>query len=182
MGTVTTLPRGRALTRRDLDTMPDDGHRYELIDGTLVVTPAPSEQHQVIVVELTVVLHRACPRDMRVLVAPFDVALSDDTVMQPDLLVARRADFTERHLPVAPALAVEVLSPSTRHVDLSLKRARFESAGVPSYWVVDPAGPSLTVWELDQGRYVERAHVAADEEYAATAPFPVTITPALLLD
>ncbi len=47
MGTVTTLPRGRSLTRRDLDSMPEDGHRYELIDGCLVVTPAPTPRHQI---------------------------------------------------------------------------------------------------------------------------------------
>lgn len=182
MGTVTTLPRGQALTRRDLDTMPDDGHRYELIDGTLIVTPAPSERHQTILVKLTVLLHPPCPREMRLLFAPFDVALADDTVMQPDLLVARRVDFTDRDLPVAPLLAVEVLSPSTRHIDLSLKRARFEAAGAASYWVVDPDGPNLTVWELEEGRYVERAHVVGDEAYDATAPFAVTIVPARLLD
>jgi Uma2 family endonuclease len=182
MGSVTTLPRGQALTRRDLDSMPDDGHRYELIDGSLIVTPAPSERHQTVVLELSVLLHRACPRELKLLFAPFDVALADDTVMQPDLLVARRADFRAHELPVAPLLAVEVLSPSTRHIDLSLKRARFEAAGAASYWVVDPAGPSLTVWELDEGRYVERAHVVGQEAYDATAPFAVTVVPRRLLD
>jgi Uma2 family endonuclease len=182
MGTVTTLPRGQALTRRDLEKMPDDGHRYELIDGSLIVTPAPSERHQTILLRLAVLLDQRCPREMKVLFAPFDVALGDDTIMQPDLLVARRADFTDRELPVAPLLAVEVLSPSTRHIDLSLKRARFETAGATSYWVIDPDGPSLTVWELEEGRYVERAHVVGDEAYDATAPFAATVAPSRLLD
>jgi len=182
MGTVTTLPRGRALTRDDLETMPDDGHRYELIDGTLVVTPAPSFRHQGIVGEMFLVLRNACPSDLKVLLAPFDVALTNDSVLQPDLLVAWWSDFTDRDLPVAPVLAVEVLSPSTRRVDLTLKRSRYEAAGCPSYWVVDPDGPTLTAWELRDGEYVEVAHVTGEEAYAAIAPYPVIISPARLLD
>ncbi len=109
---MTTLPRSRPLTRADLDAMPDDGHRYELIDGALIVTPAPGLPHQRAVGELYVLLRSACPPELEVLLAPFDVALADDTVMQPDLLVARRRDLTMRDLPTAPVLAVEVLSPA----------------------------------------------------------------------
>jgi Uma2 family endonuclease len=182
MESVTTLPRSRPLTRADLDAMPDDGHRYELVDGTLVVTPAPSPRHQTVVGELFVVLRQAAPHEMRVFVAPLDVALADDTVLQPDVLVARRADLTVRELPAAPVLAVEVLSPSTRRVDLMLKRSRFEAAGCPSYWVIDPDEPSLTAWELQDERYAEVAHVVGDQEFAARTPYPVTVGPARLLD
>ncbi|HET6625951.1 MAG TPA: Uma2 family endonuclease [Nocardioidaceae bacterium] len=182
MGSVTTLPRGRELTRADLDAMPDDGHRYELIDGILVVTPAPSRRHQTIVVNLVVALKQGCPDDLQVLTAPFDVALSADTVMQPDLLVGRRADFTEKDLPAAPVVAIEVLSPSTRRVDLTLKRSRYEEAGCPSYWVVDPVGPSLTTWELRNGEYVETGHGSGEEQLAVTHPYPLRVTPARLLD
>lgn len=65
--------------------MPDDGHRYEPIDGALIATSAPSAAHQTVVLELAVLLRQQCPRDMKVLVAPFDVVLADDTIMQPDL-------------------------------------------------------------------------------------------------
>jgi len=181
MGTVITLPRGQPLTRDDLDAMPDDGHRYELVDGTLVVTPAPSFRHQVVAGELYLLLRRACPPDFYVLFAPFDVALAQDTVLQPDLLVARRADFTDRDLPVAPLLAVEVLSRSTRHVDHGLKRARYEAAGCPAYWVVDPDEPSLTVWGLAGREYQRQAHVTARERYTSTLPYEVSIVPAELL-
>ena len=109
MDAVTTLPRGRPLTRDDLESMPDDGHRYELIDGSLIVTPAPSVDHQRVLAALHLLLHAACPPDLEVLFAPVDVALAEDTVMQPDLLVARRRDLTQRDLPRAPALAVEVI-------------------------------------------------------------------------
>ena len=181
MGAVTTLPRGREFTRADLDAMPDDGRRHELIDGSLIVTPAPLLRHQRAVGELHLLLRRGCPPELEVLLAPFDVVLAVDTVVQPDLLVTRRSDTTERDLPVAPLLAVEVLSPSTRHIDLGLKRARYETAGSPSYWVFDPGEPTLTVWELVQGRYVERAHVTGDEVCAVTAPYPMTLRPSELL-
>ena len=180
MTTVTLLPQSRPLTRADLETMPDDGHRYELIDGALIVTPGPLTVHQGAVVELVFVLRAACPPGLRVLVAPFDVVLAEDTVVQPDVLVARRADLTARDLPAAPLLAVEVLSPSTRLIDLNLKRARYQAAGCPSYWVVDPAVPSLTAWELRGTDYVEVASVSDDQRFAATLPFAVTLTPSRL--
>ena len=181
MGTVTTLPRSRPLTGADLDAMPDDGHRYELIDGTLIVTPAPSATHQTVVLELAILLRNHCPRDLKVLVAPFDVALADDTIMQPDLLAARRQELTERDLPVAPVLAVEVLSPSTRRIDLTLKRSRLEAAGCPHYWVVDPSEPSLTAWQLKVGAYVEVGHVTGDQTLSVQDPFAVDVVPAQLI-
>ena len=181
MGDVTTLPRGQAYTRADLETMPDDGHRYEIVDGTLVVTPAPSLRHQIAVVNLVLVLSAACTDGLRVLTAPFDVALATDTVLQPDVVVARRSDLTERDLPTAPVLAIEVLSPSTRRVDLTLKRSRYEAARCTSYWVVDPDHPSVTVWELREGSYVEVAHVEGDEVLEVARPFPVAFTGAQLL-
>jgi Uma2 family endonuclease len=182
MGAVTTLPHSRPLTRADLGSVPDDGHRYELVDGALIVTPAPSLRHQTAVLELAVLLRAGCPAAYRVVVAPFDVTLGEDTVLQPDIFVARRADLTERDLPAARALALEVLSPSTRLIDLNLKRARYEAAGCPAYWVIDPDEPSLTVWELRDGIYVEVAQVEGEANVTASVPYDVTITPARLVD
>jgi Uma2 family endonuclease len=170
------------LTAVDLETMPDDGHRYELIDGTLIVTPAPVPRHQVMVGELYLLLRNSCPESLRVLLAPLDVVLAPDTVVQPDLLVTRRVDLTERNLPTAPLLAVEVASPSTRLLDLNLKKARYEQAGCPSYWVVDPDQVTLTAWELHDGQYVEVARVTGDEVFEARHPYPVRVVPADLLD
>lgn len=181
MDCVTLLPQSRPLTRADLDEMPDDGHRHELIDGALIVTPAPGRWHQTAVGELFVLLRAACPPDLQVLLAPFDVVLAVDTVVEPDLLVARRSDLTDRDLPAAPLLAVEVLSPSTRHIDLSLKRARYELAEVRAYWVIDPLEPSLTAWNLVQGEYAEQAHVAGDHLFVAGPPVHVEFAPAALV-
>jgi Uma2 family endonuclease len=175
------LPRGRALTRDDLAAMPDDGHRYELLDGVLIVSPAPKRLHQRASFRLSVLLDAALPPDLELLPAPFDVALADDTVMQPDLVVARSEDFTERDLPVAPLLAVEVLSPSTRGIDLLLKKDRLERAGCAHYWVVDPAEPSVTAWALTDGAYRQVTRAVGAEAFAVDDPFDVRLTPADLV-
>ncbi|HET7387897.1 MAG TPA: Uma2 family endonuclease [Nocardioidaceae bacterium] len=188
MGVVTTsseqvsgfplvLPRGRPLVHADLEATPDDGHRYELVDGTLIVSPAPRRLHQRAVVQLVMLLSEGCPDHLEVLVAPFDVTLAEDTVLQPDVLVCRRADLSDRDLPAAPVLAVEVLSPSTRRIDLTLKRSRFEAAGCQSYWAVDPDEPSITAWQLHKGEYVEVAHVTGEDTLSISDPYPVTIRP-----
>lgn len=187
MGAVETLwpsdhPRGGKFTRADLDAMPDDGQRYELIDGVLIVSPAPLWMHQRVAFNLARRLADVCPADLEVLVAPFDVALANDTVMQPDVLVASRTDYERRGLEgKPPVLGVEVLSTSTRGVDLTLKPYRLAKAGCPSYWVVDPDEPSLVAWDLQDGTYVEVGKAVGDEEFRATRPFEVCVVPADLI-
>ncbi len=87
----------------------------------------------------------------------------------------------DRKVTGLPVLVVEVLSASTRATDATLKRHVFEQAGVPSYWLLDPDVPSLTVLELRAGTYVEVASVSDDQSFAAERPFPVTIVPGQLL-
>lgn len=182
MGTVTALPQGRPLRRADLEAMPDDGHRYELLDGSLLVTPAPSWRHQRVVTRLWQLLTSAAPEaGLEVFVSPLDVVLADDTVLQPDVLVARRSDLGVRDLEAAPVLAVEVLSPSTRRIDLTLKKARYEAAGCPAFWVVDPDEPSVTAWTLHDGRYGEPVTVVGEQAWTASVPFVVTVRPADLV-
>lgn len=178
---VLGLPRGRALTRDDIDAMPDDGHRYELVDGLLIVSPAPSFRHQDLLLRLAVAMFGVIPDDLIVLTAPFDVVLAQDTVIQPDLLVAPDADYTDRDLPVAPMLAIEVLSPSTRGIDLLLKKDRLLRAGCAHYWVVDPDKPSIVAWTLTDGAYHESALAVGDQMFSVTEPFVFSGTPADLV-
>lgn len=182
MAGMTTRPGSMRLTRADLADVPDDGYRYEIIDGELFVNAAPSRWHQVVSGNLHLLLRAACPAELQVLYAPFAVALAEDTEIQPDLIVARRSDLTDADLPTAPVLAIEILSPSTRRLDLVLKRDRLERAACPSYWIVDPREPRLTVWELVDGRFVQVADVGPDETWHAARPYPVAITPRSLLD
>jgi Uma2 family endonuclease len=181
------FPDGSApFTAEDLEAMPDDSRRYEIVDGMLHVSAAPGRLHQRACRRITRLLEDACPRNMEVIQAPFSVRVAPDTVMEPDVLVALDSDLTDRDLPVAPLLAVEVLSHSTRFYDTHVKRERFERAGTPDFWVVDPVAGAdearLIAWSLgDDGRYRQVADVKGGDPYHATHPFPVTVTPADLL-
>jgi Uma2 family endonuclease len=181
VGVTHVLPRGAPLTYDDLRAMPDDGHRYELVDGVLIVTPAPVARHQRAVARLIVLLAAAAGEQHDVLPAPFDYKVNELTVLQPDVLVARRRDIGPERLERTPLLVVEVQSPSTRRIDMGTKRLAFEAAGVPSYWLVDPDEPSLTVLELAGAEYREVARVTGEQAYAASRPFDVTVVPTHLL-
>lgn len=179
---MAVMVTARLLTRADLDALPDDGLRHELIDGQFVMSPAPGTDHQVIAdsfVEILRPLVRGT--DLRVLSAPYDVALGPH-VVEPDVLIARRADFTAKDLPAPPLLVIEVLSPSTRHLDRGRKRELYAEAGVAHYWIVDPDAPSITVHELHDGTYTQTAHATGDEPLTVTHPIAITLTPAELLE
>lgn len=149
------LAEGRPFTVHDLEGMPDDGRRYEIIDGMLLVTPAPGWSHQEMSATLFLVLRAACPPILRVLLAPFALRTAPTSEVQPDVLVARYHDLTEACLPVAPLLVVETLSRSTQLNDRNTKKAHYERLGVPSYWLLNPVQPGgLDVLELDEhGQY-----------------------------
>jgi Uma2 family endonuclease len=175
------LPWGAPLTHTDLAEVPDDGHRYELVDGVLVVTPVPGTAHQRCVYRLAALLLAAMGPDMDVLGAPYDYLVGPSTLFQPDVLVARREDLGTARLERPPLLVVEVLSPSTRLTDLGTKRLAYEAAGVPAYWLVDPDEPSLTALRLNEGRYAQEAKVGADGRYQARYPFKVAVVPGELV-
>ena len=137
MGRVRTFSQGKSLTWADLESFDDDGYRYELLDGTLLMSPSPRPIHQRVVARLLAVLADHCPRELEVLPAPVDVLLSEDTVLIPDSVVGRWGDFTERGLTGPPVLAIEVISRSSRLIDTKLKPAKLADAGCPHYWVVE---------------------------------------------
>ncbi|GAB96410.1 Uma2 family endonuclease [Kineosphaera limosa] len=174
---TTTIHDDRVWTRSERDALPDERHRYELLDGALIVSAAPRPIHQIVVFGLYNQLWPACPEHLRILGAPLDIDLSEDSVLEPDLLVARRDQFDDRGLPGRPELAVEVLSPSSRRIDRVLKRERYERAGTPAYWIVDPDELTLTAYELRDARFELAAQVGPQDGWTASVPFEVTLTP-----
>jgi Uma2 family endonuclease len=173
---------GRPFTVADLDRMPDDGHRYELLDGVLVVSPRPGNPHQEVAAELLGLLRSRCPAELRALPEPA-VQIAPDTEFDPDLVVIRREQISQPKCTEPPLLVVEIRSSSTALIDLNLKKAAYERFGVGSYWVVvpDPGQPELIVFELGDGRYQEAAHVTGDEAFTASRPFPVRVVPSQLV-
>lgn len=147
-----------SLTYDDLQKMPDDGRRYELIGGEIVVSPSPSLAHQELVWHLALLLQTFVRAGKlgRVILAPFDVRLSDTDVVQPDILfvsTGRLDILRENDIQGAPDLVVEVASPSTQARDDGEKLALYAAAGVREYWLADPATQRLRALTLDADRY-----------------------------
>jgi Uma2 family endonuclease len=135
-------PDVKVWTVDDLADLPDDGQRYEVIDGELFVTPAPALRHQEAIQEFLKLLHPYLAANPvgRLMTSPADIRFSKHRGVQPDLFVApfingaRPRQWTDiRHL----VLAVEVLSPSSIRADRVVKRAMYRDQGVADYWVVD---------------------------------------------
>ena len=138
-------------TAADLRDLPDDRNRYEIIDGELFVTPAPSLWHQ----ELSASFFLAIRPYLKahgignVVYAPADVVLADDTVLEPDLFVFPpiKGKLPERWEGAAGLLlAIEVLSPGTARVDRTIKRRRYQREGVAEYWIVDGDARIVERW------------------------------------
>ena len=137
--------------------LPDDGRRYELISGELVVTPAPRGLHQAAIRALVRLLDPwlTASGTAELLWSPADISLGEDEILQPDLFVFRTAarrpirdwsDISEL------LLVIEVLSPSTARVDRTLKRLRYQRARVPEYWIVDLDARLIERWRPDDAR------------------------------
>lgn len=169
------------LTVEALERMPDDGRRYELLDGVLLVSPAPGTKHQKVALRLGALLEATAPEGMETFVAPYAVRSSVHTELQPDVLVAREEDLTDKYLFGAPLLAVEVLSPSTALIDINMKKAAYQRMGVRSYWVIDPIDARVTVFELnDVGMYEQVAEAKGFDGLEVALPFPLRVVPAEL--
>ena len=172
----------RMLTVKDMENMPDDEFRYELDDGVLIVSPAPSTLHQLAVTRLAVILSAACPADFLVL-AGVGVNISKFQHRVPDVAVVRADSLETVFQETPPELVVEVASPRTRLYDRNRKMDVYRGFGIPAYWIVEPDRnhPELTVFELRSDAYEQIAHVTGDEEYHMAAPFAVTIVPSALI-
>jgi Uma2 family endonuclease len=162
------------LSYADYARIPNDGRRYELHEGELSVTPAPSPKHQEVTLNLAVLLH-AHARDRalgKVFVSPIDCILGDTSVVQPDIVFveADRLDaISGRGLEGAPTLVVEVLSPSTAPIDRAVKLQLYARHGVPHYWIVDPESRTIEAHVLITGAYATEARLEG--------PRPVALPP-----
>ena len=142
----------------DLLAMPEDGRRYEVQGGELVVVAAPLFRHQSAVLEVATILN-AYRRKAggRVVTAPFDIVFDEYDVVQPDVVFFRAERLHLVQLDVvtraAPDIAVEVLSPSTASIDRGRKMEMFARYGVPEYWIDDPVRLEIEVHALDNGAY-----------------------------
>ncbi len=141
----------RTWTRDDVLALPDDGNRYELVDGELLVSPSPRGLHQRAVVSLFRLVdpYVRANRLGAVCLAPADLDLRSGQLVQPDLFVGGLIDGRE---PIEwadfkiPILVAEVLSPSTARYDRVTKRRRYQRSGIPTYWIIDLDARVVEVW------------------------------------
>ncbi|MGH9386535.1 MAG: Uma2 family endonuclease [Vicinamibacterales bacterium] len=168
---------GYRLTYDDFVQFPDDGLRHEIIDGEHYVTPSPNRRHQRLLRRLLFALEsylRLHPGVGEIFVAPFDVVLSHWDIVEPDLLLIandQQEILTPLHVKGAPALVVEILSPSTRKRDQRLKRELFERQGVREYWMVDPEANRVSIHRrLSEGSFPCVATPSAADRDVLTTP------------
>lgn len=165
----------------DLAQLPDDGHRYEIVDGSLLVTPPPKDDHQNIGGNLYFVLRTALPAGWRVL---YEVGVRvPGGNFIPDLVVLKPGAATGVEWREAGdvALVVEVASRSTHVTDRTLKAAKYAEAGIPSYWRVDTNGNVVVHSDLSDGDYQRVSVLPAGSHAQVDEPFPVSFDPADLV-
>ena len=173
---------GEEWTTEMLKLLPDDGLRYEIIDGILIVSPAPVLRHQRAIRRLCRIFEDNCPDDHEVFFAPLDWQPDGRTSLEPDLLVVEKDRLGEANITENPTIVVEVLSPSTSRYDRVLKFSRYAEAGIPQYWIVDPGTPSVEVYDLDaDGNYQLTARAEGDGSVTVAAPLSVTVVPVALV-
>ncbi len=170
------LSSTRKLTYDDFLLFPDDGQRHELIEGEHYVTPSPSTRHQILSLRLTEGLlfyQRAHPGG-QLFYTPLDCYMTIFDIVEPDLLFVAQDQLdiiTKKHVRGAPALVVEILSPSTRAVDRQNKLVLYDREGVREYWPVDPEADVLTVFRrADNGGFPRIADLSAHRGDTLTTP------------
>ena len=148
------------LTYDDYCQIPDDGNRYEVINGVLYMSPSPIVRHQRVLRRLSFLLGTWVENTKagELLFAPMDVVLSENNIVQPDILYVsdeRAFIIKEKNIQGAPDLLIEILSEGNRRHDEVKKRKLYESFGVEEYWIVDPVLETVKVFRLENSEYIK---------------------------
>jgi Uma2 family endonuclease len=152
------ITQRKKYTYQDYLDLPDDGSRYELINGELVMTPAPNTIHQTVTNNLEDSLRSFLRKNKtgKMFHAPYDVVLSKKNVLQPDILyisAERSGIITENNVAGVPDLIIEILSPGTAYYDLLEKKEIYEQFGIKEYWIVDPKKQRIDIYRNVEQRF-----------------------------
>jgi len=155
-------------TYQEYRTLPETGPRYQLIEGDLLMSPSPNFFHQTLVYNLALILGQFAKTHALglVRVAPLDVILTEEDVVQPDIVYvsnARKGIIAPEGLRGAPDLCVEVLSASTRDLDSQAKRVLYARHGVAELWLVDPDARTIELFRLQEQPHAPTRVFRADE-------------------
>ncbi|MBN8618967.1 MAG: Uma2 family endonuclease [Anaerolineae bacterium] len=159
------------MTSAEFLTLPESNEPRELIEGEVILSPAPIPQHQRCSRRLLITLDSLIPHG-EVFDAPIDLLLDGENVLQPDLVwVAEggRCIITDKLLRGAPELVVEILSPGSTRLDRDTKFTVYERHGVREYWIVDPIEAYLEVYVQQDGRFVRQGTYGAEDTVVSSA-------------
>jgi len=136
---------------QDYFELPDDGNKYEIIEGELIMSPAPYTIHQDVMLNIAVDLVNFVRKTKigKIYVAPTDVVISDINVVQPDILFITSEKLqiiTAKNIKGVPDLIIEIISPATGYYDLSGKKDLYEKIGVSEYWIIDPMKQRVDIY------------------------------------
>jgi len=172
------MPAVRApkLTKDDYRKLPDNGPRFQLIEGELYMSPAPNRYHQVISRNIEYLLLKYLEKNPigELYHAPFDVYLSDNDVFQPDIVFVRKKNFdvlTDAGIEGTPDVVVEILSPSNAYLDRQAKLRVYARTGVTELWLVDPETRSIQVFLLQKDA-TKPASVYGEGDHFSSPHFP----------
>ncbi|MGH9115628.1 MAG: Uma2 family endonuclease [Acidimicrobiales bacterium] len=172
-------------TEADLAGLPEDGQRYELVEGALLLNPPPTPRHQIASLWLAQTLQAGAPAGL-VVVEAVGVRIPEGSVLVPDVLLAEREAAVENRSGVLDAsvvhLVAEIVSPGSTSMDRLAKPALYARARIPSYWRVElDEGPALHAFRLDAGTYEHVGTALPGKPISVGVPFTVTIDPAALV-
>lgn len=172
-------PSHRGWTADDLDGFPYDGYRRELIDGALIVSPTPTDIHQVIAGRLMVALEETCPETFHVTQA-VEIQINSRRCFIPDVLVTTAEAAARRGAKYAPdevLLAVEIVSSGSQAMDRILKPAVYAEAGIPYFWRIETEDGQVVVhtYKLDLGHEVYRSVGESTDLVDTPGPWPIKL-------
>lgn len=157
-------------TYDDYLALPNDGKRYEIIEGELYMTASPFYAHQRASHELDYLLTDFVKEhDLgEVLTAPFDVVLSMTDIVEPDILFIAKERLhiiTKKNIIAAPDLVIEIISESTEKVDRVQKKTLYEKYGAKEYWIVDPEKKNVERFNLNEGKFAQGVVTSTGETF-----------------
>ena len=175
------LPDINGYTTADLHALPDDGRRWELIDGSLIVSPSATIDHNAIARWIAQILEDSCPGDGLVVGTDQSATIDDHNEPRPDVIVAPAEFLQQTPFPIGGSwLVVEVVSPTSVLRDTEIKRALYAKAGVPAYWIVvpDASKPTISLAELvldEPGAEYRFATHYTTEVFETQVPWPIRV-------
>ncbi|HEY0000311.1 MAG TPA: Uma2 family endonuclease [Actinoplanes sp.] len=175
---MSDLPPADGWTTDDLDALPEDGVRRELLDGVLLVSPSPTDIHQIIAGRLMVALEESCPAEFQV-TQRVEVRISPRRSFIPDVLVATDEAARRRGRHYSPhevLLAVEIVSPTSQSMDRITKPALFAAAAIPYYWRIETdGGITVHAYKIDPENEIYQPFGTFDTAIETAEPWPITV-------